>query len=626
MPSTLAAMSTVAVVVGLQQAHAGAAGAVTGSAVPGQWLRGVIDGQQMLVDLVIVGDSNTLYADTPVPEFTLGAGARTNPAGRGGGWEHALAWSLAAECSHDPVIDDESFKRGRMHSTALFPLNSSDFGSTGFLARRVSVTYYATWRDAAAPNLPTPPDGFQPPTAWPYVPVPAEWIVNGQAVPPLSHCTTGEARARSAGDPLALGAYAQVGHGLNSSDPTASATVPIGRCRPLWASSAAPPVAPAEVAANALRISAQSPIDIGAALRARIVHATTPASGSFRAGFYAIGMGGETIPVSVQTVDCQGDPGARTALVPVPEGPERRLTGAEFRYLDAPSSGGLQGEVALFYASMANPSLMSGWSVSTLNHRPGRGLRHLAADLVHAPDETLVTYFGELRARQLANAAANAPGFHPRVLVVVESGINDRFVATPSMRLLADGTHAYDGPASMSAEGMASNLTCILHRIRQVWTMAGWPMEELKFLYVPTHPTAAYGASGDMMPYVIAATQVAETGFPGSLAVLNTGMLTSHAELFAAGHYSSIEAHLRRAGYQLIARRAIRALAGLEDRPACEADLNDDRRVDGADLGQLLAMWGACVTGECRGDIDRDGAVTGADLGLLMAAYGPCPD
>ena len=626
-PSVLAALSAAAASFGLQGAHAGGPVAVTGSGVPGQWLRGVIDGQSMLVDIVVVGDSNTLYADTPVPEFTLGAGARTNPTGRGGGWEHALAWSLAAECSNDQVIDDSSFMRGRMHATALFPLNSSDFGSTGFLARRVSVTYYPTWRDALAPNLPTPEAGYQPASTWPYVPCPTDWIVGGQAVPPLSYCTTGEARARAAGDPLATGPYMQVGHGLNSYDVSADAAIAIGRCRPLCATGAAPPVAPTEAGANAVRLAAQCPIDVGAALDVRIVHARTPTAGTFQAGFYAIGSDGVPVQVSSRTVDCRGGVAASTAVLQVPAGPDRRLTGAEFRYLDNPAAGGVDGDVALFYASAANPAIPSGWSVSTLDNRPGRGLRHLAADLVHAPDETLGTYFAELRARQLASAiATTAPGFRPRVIVAIESGINDRFVALPSMRLLADGSHAYDGAPSMTTQGMASNLTCIIHRIRQVWIGAGWPLEELQFLYIPTHPTAAYGTSGDMAPYVAAATAVANDVFPGSLAVLNTGMLTTHAELSAGGMYSSIEAHLRRDGYQLIARRAVRAIAGLDSHPPCDADLNDDRAVDGADLGMLLAAWGACGSVNCPADIDRDGSVTGADLGLLMAAYGACPN
>lgn len=49
------------------------------------------------------------------------------------------------------------------------------------------------------------------------------------------------------------------------------------------------------------------------------------------------------------------------------------------------------------------------------------------------------------------------------------------------------------------------------------------------------------------------------------------------------------------------------------------ADLTLDGRVDGADLGELLAMWGNCP--ECPADLNGDGIVDGADLGDLLSAW-----
>ena len=57
--------------------------------------------------------------------------------------------------------------------------------------------------------------------------------------------------------------------------------------------------------------------------------------------------------------------------------------------------------------------------------------------------------------------------------------------------------------------------------------------------------------------------------------------------------------------------------------PAPSADLNGDGRVDGADLGLLLAAWGPCGQGCCPADLNLDGLVDGADLGLLLAAWAP---
>jgi hypothetical protein len=55
----------------------------------------------------------------------------------------------------------------------------------------------------------------------------------------------------------------------------------------------------------------------------------------------------------------------------------------------------------------------------------------------------------------------------------------------------------------------------------------------------------------------------------------------------------------------------------------CMGDLNLNDAVDGADLGILLAAWGA-VTRPTAADINHDGIVDGADLGALLGAWGPC--
>lgn len=54
--------------------------------------------------------------------------------------------------------------------------------------------------------------------------------------------------------------------------------------------------------------------------------------------------------------------------------------------------------------------------------------------------------------------------------------------------------------------------------------------------------------------------------------------------------------------------------------PTSPADLNQNGIVNGADLGFMLAEWGACDG--CIADLNQDGLVNGADLGLLLAAWG----
>ena len=52
----------------------------------------------------------------------------------------------------------------------------------------------------------------------------------------------------------------------------------------------------------------------------------------------------------------------------------------------------------------------------------------------------------------------------------------------------------------------------------------------------------------------------------------------------------------------------------------CPEDLNSDDKVDGADIGLLLAQWG----GSGSADFNDDGNVDGADIGLLLSAWGDC--
>lgn len=53
----------------------------------------------------------------------------------------------------------------------------------------------------------------------------------------------------------------------------------------------------------------------------------------------------------------------------------------------------------------------------------------------------------------------------------------------------------------------------------------------------------------------------------------------------------------------------------------CPGDMTGDGAVDGADLGQLLGLWGTTAAGA---DLNADGVVDGADLGVLLGGWGSC--
>lgn len=60
--------------------------------------------------------------------------------------------------------------------------------------------------------------------------------------------------------------------------------------------------------------------------------------------------------------------------------------------------------------------------------------------------------------------------------------------------------------------------------------------------------------------------------------------------------------------------------------PGCDADLDGNCIVNGADMGLLLANWGTCGDpSNCPGDLDFNGVINGSDLGLILAAWGNCP-
>ena len=58
----------------------------------------------------------------------------------------------------------------------------------------------------------------------------------------------------------------------------------------------------------------------------------------------------------------------------------------------------------------------------------------------------------------------------------------------------------------------------------------------------------------------------------------------------------------------------------------CIADLNEDGRINGFDIGRLLAEWNNTVPLGTfnKADLNRDGIINGEDLGLMLNAWGKC--
>jgi hypothetical protein len=52
-----------------------------------------------------------------------------------------------------------------------------------------------------------------------------------------------------------------------------------------------------------------------------------------------------------------------------------------------------------------------------------------------------------------------------------------------------------------------------------------------------------------------------------------------------------------------------------------EGDFNNDGSIDGADLGLLIALFGASAEDNPQYDLNGDGEISGGDLGILLANW-----
>ena len=77
-------------------------------------------------------------------------------------------------------------------------------------------------------------------------------------------------------------------------------------------------------------------------------------------------------------------------------------------------------------------------------------------------------------------------------------------------------------------------------------------------------------------------------------------------------------------GQILLGELADASANGVPDTCECDADINDDDVVNGADISVLLGYWGQSGK-NVVGDITGDGIVDGADLAQLLGSWGECP-
>ena len=257
----------------------------------------------------------------------------------------------------------------------------------------------------------------------------------------------------------------------------------------------------------------------------------------------------------------------------------------------SPWGWNIVGPFLAYMMRVENLDRPSGVAVHTLYAFGGNSARDMVVALRAASIEQLTLYFSKVRELQAGDK---------HVLVRINTGLNDRGESGVSL-----------GPAAVTpswlAEGYADNLLALMTRIEEVWSLNGWPADELFFLLSPSHPVSNPDEP-TLASYRRAATELALSR--PRTASTNFDAITSYGEMLANGWYNlgGLDTpHLSQPGYTALARRELVAAEG----SICWRDLNNDQRIDAEDVYSYYP-W--------NGDLNGDSTVNAADLRCLLRA------
>lgn len=348
---------------------------------------------------------------------------------------------------------------------------------------------------------------------------------------------------------------------------------------------------------HGLRLERTSPLDVNAALRFHFSYGVfgPDAEGMFlplirqQEPPYTPLVLGEAVP----TAGDQAGPAALSLDLPRQD----RNVALNFRW--ARTGGEIRGPFLAYYVRAENTERPAGFAVHTLYGRGGQSARDMAGALLAWPDESLSMFFRLVRELQ------TEPG---TVLVRINTGLNDRNETLPSV-----GAQITPGN---SPAAYVDNVRAIVERVREIWRLNGWPMDELHFVLTPSHRV---GEPED--PLLLAYRDAAEAlvlQLP-RFAVVRMERLATQAEMESNNWYINAwdHDHLSLAGFERLAAREIDALR------ACPADLNGDGALSVADFAAFRAAY---LAAEPAADFDDDGRLSVGDISAYRAAYiAGCP-
>lgn len=189
-----------------------------------------------------------------------------------------------------------------------------------------------------------------------------------------------------------------------------------------------------------------------------------------------------------------------------------------------------------YWCRAVDMNRISGVSVHTFYGVGGASLYDFYSTTNGYTNSELAAYFGKLRQMQIAK------GFTPQLVMYVNSGINDRNeTSVPSWGYL--GSNVADSGAAYF-----DNLWALKDRIDSLWIASGWDVNEITWLFIPSHPITNPD-DAELITYRKGAKRLAEEP---RCSFVDISTLITSTQMLANGWYNSggsDTSHLTVAGY-----------------------------------------------------------------------------